>query len=443
MIHPKALLPAWRPDSITWASLLGVAGVGLAALAQLLLAPILKQVLGVDGLGTWMLLQQAFNLCLLAELGATDGAVKVLAESHGTPGWDRSIAASRRLAWITGALVALMCLGVCFGILISGNIPATLMPDAVMATAFLVIWGALRFPLRQSLRCVFARGDVATAGLVELAIGILRPVCALLLIAAGWQTCSAAILGFIIGEALPLVWLSLRQSFPATCPVDPPLLRRMWHLGLGTSAWSLSTVAIPYIITVMLGFVASPRDVAAFQCSTLLGALLVRFFIIPCNSLFPTLVQWRSSGASTWVPARMRKILWWWLGTMVVACTLFTLANEWFVSLWVGRELYAGHPFTACWSLAILGWSLSAFLVLLHRVWCDRLVHVTTIQCLGVLPIPLAFIAFHLTNAPPLMIFSIATAVGSAFVAVSLVAMLGKYRCQPMKGAELKSHVVK
>ena len=357
--------------------LIGMASLALTSLGQLAVAPIVLHCLGNEALALWLVLNQAFNLTLLVELGAEAGSMRTIGFAWGTVRYAQVVAEACRLMWAIGAVFTLVFIFIGGWVVERSHVPHEMHSEFWVGIALFAVWGAVRFRMRMILRICYVTEHLIAYSLFDAAISAGRPVLASLLLLASphWLLIPVA---FVLAELAPLL-IAHRRYRHLVPPSDGPYqaaphYREMLGKGLGYSLVSMGTIAVPYLAVLVIGSFLDLTSVAVFQCSVMLSILVQRVGFLPYISFFPQILQWQKVGDGTALPLRVRQTLPMQLVGLACLGLSIVFANRWFVHYWVGDSFFAGAEFSILVAISavasIVHYSASAVLYACERqVW--------------------------------------------------------------------------
>jgi O-antigen/teichoic acid export membrane protein len=340
-----------RADIIGWMAILLNAG------AQLLLAPVIKSRLGAAGLGIWHLIFQTFVFLQLIDFGWSNAIVREIASVR----WDETrlwhhglMKTAQRLLSTTGLVFAAAGIGAAWLVPRLVQIPEPFQWDFPLAVLLLAVWGMARYHYGLPLLTLRGLNRMLAFNVLELVQGAGRP-----LLGAAMALAHMGLVGIAAGYALAeaaVRWIARRW-----CPLDTTqgqfnskTFYRALRFGGATGVIGVSTLVTFYSSSFIVGWNMGVTQVAVYQSTIALPLLLMRLAIIPFTNRLPILISGFQQKYDTGLMAStMRTHL-----IVLVFSGVFLLAicwvNEWFVTLWVGGELFAGLRFSMLFSLFLL-----------------------------------------------------------------------------------------
>jgi O-antigen/teichoic acid export membrane protein len=331
-------------------------GMGLAAILQLLVTRVILHHLGNTQLALWTLIYQIVIFLSMLDIGVGQGISRLIAEYETISparlaGFWGTI---KGISWMIGLIYA--------GILVAGALAAPhflAMPEAEalpFTTALYTFagWGLFRFRLALPGWGMYASTDLIGAALFDFSLVVLRP----LAIIATCLWLDRGIVGMamavIATEAVVYALARLRALPIEFGRAVPEITWRLLRYSGSITIISLAGGSFFYLTGYLIGSIRTLQDVNIYQCSTMLGFLVLRLSSLPLQTAFPILVH---SGRDTSLKENVRLnrgplLLY---GTAVLlGSLLFILANHLFVSLWVGDAYYAGDLFTIFFAIYVL-----------------------------------------------------------------------------------------
>jgi len=328
---------------IAWISLF------LTALAQLILAPIIKSKTGAVGLGVWNLILQLFFFMQLIDFGWSNGivrefAIQINAEKNGLPSY--KIKFAQCLLTVTGVIFSIS--GLCSAFLLPRfiDIPPAYQTDFYVGVVLFSIWGFARFHYNLPLLSLRGRNHLVAYNVLEMIQSAGRPIMAVGMLLANLGLIGV-VSGYILAEALSR--LLSKRVFPFLVSgryFDKSILFRTMKFGAATGIIGLSTMIIFYSSSFIIGWKMGLKEIAVYQSSIALPLMAMRVAIIPFTNRLPFLINAMQSADQNLFLARSLDTNIIVVGITFVFLIIVCLINEQFVSWWVGSELYAGNLFT-------------------------------------------------------------------------------------------------
>ena len=128
------------------ANIIGGFALGMSAIAQFALAPVVKYYLGAEGLGLWYLIFQTFMYLQLIDIGLSNSIVREIAvansSKHNEDLANLNATAKRMLMWVG---IGFFSIGAMLSLIIPTLIemPDTLKNDFILSIFMLAAWGSL------------------------------------------------------------------------------------------------------------------------------------------------------------------------------------------------------------------------------------------------------------------------------------------------------------
>lgn len=334
------------------ADIIGFFALGLSAASQFFLSPVVINYMGVEGLGMWHLLFQTFMYLQIVDLGLSNGivreiaAVKIKAEQKNLN--DTCLTAKRGLA-VTGLAFAMLGGSMCLFLPRFIEISQAFRIDFLIALGLLSFWGFFRYRYSLSLLGLRATNRIVAFNSMELINGPGRPLLGISFLVFKMGLTGIAI-GYILVEMMVRLISNRIQDLPVSAgKFSRRQLMKMVTFGGATSIVSLSTLIIYFSSSFIVGWILGVKEVAVYQSTIALPFLILRFAIIPFNNLLPSFIFDYERGKTKILFLKSRhshtSIMLYCLILMIFIC----LINRQFVSLWVGKELFAGNKFSAAY----------------------------------------------------------------------------------------------
>lgn len=131
-------------------------------------------------------------------------------------------------------------------------------------------------------------------------------------------------------------------------------LKSLFSLGLYFSLGSIATLLLTKIDSFVIGREFGLETVASFYITIKLYMLLQKVFQIFLNNFRPHISQLFGKNDFRAIYEIYKVMFSFTFGFAVIIIALFTLLNEWFVNLWVGKEFYISDEFSFIFGLCIL-----------------------------------------------------------------------------------------
>ncbi len=330
--------------------------MGLTAILQLLVTRVILHQLGTTQLALWTLIYQIVIFLSMLDIGVGQGISRLIAEyGNGSP--DRLApfwGTIKSISWLIGLVYAAILVA---GALVAPHFLTMSRAEALPFTTALLIfagWGLFRFRLALPGWGMYATTDLIGAALFDFSLVVLRPVA---IIAICWWVDSGIVfmaLAVIATEALVYALARLRAPRFRFGKAESEIFWRLLRYSGSITVISLAGGSFFYLTGYLIGSLRTLQDVNIYQCSTILGFLVLRLSSLPLQTAFPILVQ---SGRDTSLKDKVRlnrKTLLSYGAAVLIGSLLLIFANRFFVSLWVGDAFYAGDTFTILFAVYIL-----------------------------------------------------------------------------------------
>ncbi len=333
---------------------------GLSLLLGLVVTPVVLASIGRETYGYWVIVGSVIGYVGMVDFGITGSVATLIAREQRDPASVSRIVTNALLA-LSGAGLLAVVLAFCAALLA----PAVLRlePDSIgLVRALIVLAGlglGLSFPVR-ALKAAF-RGTqrIALLRIVEFILSLFRIGLLLLLLHVGagvfalpWSTVAASVLSTVV-----FLWLAKGQIRGLRLARDLLASGEVRRI-LGVSAWwflgSLGALFIYQTDNIVVGRYLGPVAVTAYALTHRLPEL-VRGQLYQLNlAISPGIGDLVGRGEVEKLreifPAALRIILF--LG--ISAAALIIVLNRPFVTLWVGKENYAGDRLTLIFSLTLV-----------------------------------------------------------------------------------------
>ncbi len=150
----------------------------------------------------------------------------------------------------------------------------------------------------------------------------------------------------IAAEAMVYALARLRARRIRFGTAEAAITRRLLRYSGSITVISLAGGSFFYLTGYLIGSMRALQDVNIYQCSTILGFLVLRLSSLPLQTAFPILVH---SGRDTSLKDNLRlnrRPLLYYGAAVLVGAILLVVVNHLFVTLWVGEAFFAGDWFT-------------------------------------------------------------------------------------------------
>ena len=331
------------------ADFIGFLAVGLSAVAQFVLSPVVKFYIGVEGLGMWHLLFQTFSYLQIVDLGLSNGIVREIAAVKAKEDkklfCDAAFTARRGLT-LAGIAFALLGGAACFLLPNFIDISSSFKTDFLTALGLLSCWGLFRYRYSLSLLGLRATNRIVAFNIMNLISGPGRPVMGIIFLTFKMGLTGIAI-GYVLVEAAVRFISSKLQKFPLSSGnYNRSQFLRMLTFGGATSVVSVSNLVIFFSSSFIIGWKLGVKEVAVYQSTIAFLWLIARFAIIPFANLLPGFIFHfeRNEIGILLKKGRRSHIIFMLIVLILLALVCFL--NKAFVTMWVGEELFGGYHFT-------------------------------------------------------------------------------------------------
>jgi O-antigen/teichoic acid export membrane protein len=352
-------VPPSQPESTRFfrhALIIRCVAMGLAAFLQLLVTRVILHQLGNTQLALWTLIYQIVIFLSMLDIGVGQGISRLIAEyeaiSHDRlAGFWGTI---KSIGWMIGLIYASILV---VGALVAPHILTMSQSEALPFTTAMFIfagWGLFRFRLALPGWGMYATTDLIGAAMFDFSLVVLRP----LGIIAICHWFDYGIVGMAISviatEAIVYALARLRAPRIHFGKAETAIVWRILRYSGSVTVISLAGGSFFYLTGYLIGSIKSLQDVNIYQCSTMLGFLVLRLSNLPLQTVFPILVHF---GRGTSLKENLhlnRKPLLYYGAAVLLGAMLLICANHLFVTLWVGEEFYAGDLFTLLFGAYII-----------------------------------------------------------------------------------------
>jgi O-antigen/teichoic acid export membrane protein len=339
----------------TWGSsklvavVLGWMGVAFSSIGQLAIPAIIVRSLGADALPLWQYIVSLFFLSLLAELGVSQGVVRVLIANYGDSNkYAVAYNSAKKPLWLIGLAVFSANIALVFYAITTGSVIPEKQSVFVVAMAIFAIWGCIKSRYALPMHAIMAEGAVAKHAGVGALISCVRPLAGVAVLWLGGSLIQMVAV-YVLSEALAMtlgLWCAHRPTAKIAGPNGPMLRKEILSFGLSNGVQGLATQSgnylQPLVIATLIGF----KEVSVFVSSLTLVILAQRFIYPAFSPWYPRLIKWGASGNTAFFPEDFRRYLPRVLWALLIPSIIIYLSNGAFVGLWVGAEFYAGNLFT-------------------------------------------------------------------------------------------------
>lgn len=338
------------------------ASVTVAA-AGFVLVPVVLSHVSREDYGLWATVGQAFAYLNLLDLGVGSALIRRTAQVRAgdDPGAAISRALSTGMAIFAGLGALVLVAGLGFAVALPKVLPlsAEQLPVARLILGVLVVYTALSFPLRAAMKTLQGLQAMATAHLLTMLEGLVTPVGAVLLLAAGVGLLALPIASAIGGSVAGLLaFLLVRRHTPTAvvgrAHVSATEARELF--GWSALLWlnSLAVMVIYQTDTLVVASGLGLGAAAGYSLTTRLPMYALPVIVVLADSCVPAAVELSALGRRE----RLREV---YLRVVRVtsvaafgAALVASAVNGRFVTLWVGAENYGGVWLTVIVSLILV-----------------------------------------------------------------------------------------
>jgi O-antigen/teichoic acid export membrane protein len=330
--------------------------MGLAAMLQLLATRVILHHLGNTQLALWTLIYQIVIYLSMLDLGVGQGISRLIAEyRNASP--DRLAGfwgTIKSLSWSIGLIYAALLVA---GALVAPHFLAVSESEARHFTTTLLIfagWGLLRFRLALPGWGMYATADLIGAASFDFSMALLRPLAIIAMCLWFDYGVVGMTMAMIASEALVYALSRLRAPRIDFGRAEAAIAWRILKYSSSVTVIAMAGGSIFYLTGYLIGSIRTLQDINVYQCSTILGYLVLRLSSLPLQTAFPILVH-SSRNLSLKENLRLnRKLILYYGLTVLLGSALLILANRFFVTMWVGDAFYAGDMFTVLFGAYIL-----------------------------------------------------------------------------------------
>lgn len=331
------------------ADILGFFTVGLSAVAQFALSPVVKYYIGIEGLGMWHLLFQTFIYLQIVDLGLSNGTVREIAVVKAREDeklFCDAVFTARRGLSLAGIAFALLGGVACFLLPKFIEISSEFKTDFLTALGLLSCWGLFRYRYSLSLLGLRATNRIVAFNTMNLINGPGRPVIGIIFLTFKMGLTGIAI-GYLLVEAAVRLISSKLQNF-SLCSgnYNRKQFIRMLTFGGSSTVVSLSVLVIFFSSSFIIGWRLSVKEVAVYQSTIALPFLIHRFAVVPFSNLLPGFIYHYEKNESKILQKKSRSTHGVVMLAVLILLAIVCILNKPFVTMWVGKELYGGNYFT-------------------------------------------------------------------------------------------------
>ncbi|MBV9123650.1 MAG: hypothetical protein JO112_09855, partial [Planctomycetes bacterium] len=340
---PKRLTRAASLNALTW-----VLDYLVKMLVSLLIVPILVSGLGGTLFGVWQILWRLVNYLTVADGKPTDALRLVISTLQGEDHLERKrrSVGSALFVWLLFTpLLAAVGIGLAALAPVFTKVGADLYP-VVRLTCFLLVLNILLMNLTGLPDAVLRGENLGYKGLGLIAG--LNILCALLMVGSillGFGLVGLAVAQVVVSALTGVVWWVLVKKYVPWFGLDRPTrteLREFFRLNLWNWAGALTAILYWSTDVLILGLLASPATVTVYVLNSYPATTTISVASVALSAAAPGLGQLFGQGAFQRLGAIRRELfaLSWLMATTIGSTIL--LCNHSFLSLWVGKDYYAG-----------------------------------------------------------------------------------------------------
>lgn len=350
--------PLVREGVTLFRSALAIRCLAMAStvILQLWATRVILHQLGATQLALWTLIYQVVIFLSMLDIGLGQGISRMIAEYEGESS-DRTAAFWATIKSMAGVIGLVYASVMVASALYTPRLLAIPGSEILPFTTALLIfagWGLMRFRFALAGWSMYAKSDLVGAALFDFSLVVLRPlamIVACLLLGGGMVTMALAV---IASEALVYI-LARFRAMPIVCgKAEAAIFWRILRFSGSMTVISLVGGSFFYLTGFLIGSYRTLQDVNIYQCSTMLGFILMRLSYLPLYTAFPMLVR---AGRSSTLTENLRSnrsfLIYFSIGVLICAVA-FIAINHIFVSLWLGDGFYAGDLFTSLFVLYIV-----------------------------------------------------------------------------------------
>jgi O-antigen/teichoic acid export membrane protein len=326
------------------------------AILQLWATTVVLHQLGTTQLALWTLIYQIVIFLSMLDIGLGQGISRMIADYEGgSPERSASFWGTiKSMAWMIGLVYA--CIMVASALYTPHFVAIPQIEVLPFTTALLIFagWGLVRFRFALAGWTMYAKSDLVGAALFDFSLVVLRPLG--VIVACRWIDGGMVTMALMVVASEAMVYL-LSRFRAQPIAFGKAEAEIFWHiLRFSGSMTIISLVggSFFYLTGFLIGCYRTLQDVNIYQCSTMLGFLLMRLSFLPLQTAFPILVRaGRNSSLTENLRINRASILYFGFGVLISAMAVIAI-NHVFVSLWVGDDFYAGDMFTSFFILYIV-----------------------------------------------------------------------------------------
>jgi O-antigen/teichoic acid export membrane protein len=350
--------PQVREGASLFRSALTIRCIAMAstAILQLWATRVILHQLGTTQLALWTLIYQIVLFLSMLDIGLGQGISRMIVDYEGGS-TDRTAAFWGTIKGMAG-VIGLFYASIMVASAVYTPHFLAIPPSEVLSftTALLIFagWGLVRFRFALAGWSMYAKSDLVGAALFDFSLVVLRPLG--VIVACRWIDGGLVTMALTVIASEALVYILSRfRAPPIACgKAEAEIFWRTLRFSGSMTIIALVGGSFFYLTGYLIGCYRTLQDVNIYQCSTMLGFLLMRLSSLPLQTAFPILVR---AGRNTSLTENLRinrtPMVYFGVGVLICAVA-FIAMNHIFVSLWVGENFYAGDLFTALFILYIV-----------------------------------------------------------------------------------------
>ena len=343
-------IPDWY-SSKKWGAFLGWLGTAGNSAGQLMLPPLILSILGQESLALWQLVSSCFFLTLIADLGTSQGVVRTLTEYAKTKEEGDAYDSARFATWVVSILYCVFFAIVLIINLQLEEISGDTKLIFVLSLVLFGLWGFFRTRFQLRTHYYLSQGSVAVNSLIHALCNLSRPITACIALYYS-ESFLALPIAYILCEILSFSSAFFFAKKPKNGNFDKDKVKHIFSFGLGNGISGIAGQAANHLQSLFIVFTLGATYIPIYIC-TLTAAIMLQRFMQPIIGVwYPALINWNIRKKQTiFLPPEFRKLLVY--GTLIsmLAGLVTGLLNEFFVGLWVGKEMFAGELFS--WLVAL------------------------------------------------------------------------------------------
>lgn len=341
-----------RKDKYALAHLISFVNIGASGVAQFILSPVVKEVAGVEALGLWHIIFQSFVLIQLIDFGITNAIIKEISLATDDDQRLRSVYRSSRFVLVViGGLFSALCFGVAFYADLIQGVSLTLKGQFQISLVMLGCWGLPRYLFRLEFFDMLAKERVVIYNVIGVLEGPLRPLLAALLLVLTGEVYSL-VLGYILIEVFVRLLSCLCNPISWKGRLDKAVLESLLRFCGAVSLIRIANLIVFYCCAWVIAANLGAVEVAIFQSTVALPYFLARFLFRPFMNLLPKIIRLHSTHDKRFKSFIVKNHLYV-LGAAFLFSIVIFIVNPYFVDIWVGSDLYAGHTVGGIYCLFI------------------------------------------------------------------------------------------